>query len=150
MGKQNTTITLSVDTDNITESTKNTATEFSDNRGDPPTPGDPANFTSIVTKNFMVYWSAVGKDNIGTVEIMDVIPCVIPLVKKDAKEKEIIKNIKKKSNNNNNWQWQAKVKNDAGIEPGDYEKYMLIIKVDNDSSKVFTIDPKLKIPLGNY
>lgn len=139
MGKQNTTITLSVDTKTITERTKNTATEFTDNRGDTPTPGHPENFTSIVNKNFKVYWSAVGKDDIGTVEILDVVP--------DG-GKEIIKNIKKKSNNDNNWQWEAKVKNDSRTIPGDYESYMIIFKVDNDLDKVFSMDPKLKIPLG--
>lgn len=132
MGKD-TNITLTVDTATITEATKNTAVVFSDDRGDAAeTPGDPANYVSSVNKNYKVVWTGVGKNNVGTVQITGV-----------AKEggSEIMTNIKETPNNN--MTWQAKIKPDAS--DNDEESYTITIKVNNDSSKVFTIDPKLKI-----
>lgn len=130
---QDTTVTLTVDTATITEQTKNTAVVFSDDRGDAAeTPGDPANYVSTVNKNYKVCWTGVGKNNTGTVQITGV-----------AKEggSEIMKNIKQDPNNSMNW--QAKIKTDGS--DGDTESYTITIKVDNDDTKVFTIDPKLKI-----
>ncbi|MBT8260907.1 MAG: hypothetical protein HKO92_07720 [Flavobacteriaceae bacterium] len=130
---KDTNITLTVDTASITESTKNTAVVFSDDRGDAAeTPGDPANYVSSVNKNYKVIWTGVGKDNVGTVQITNV-----------SKEggSEIMTNIKQTPNNS--MTWQAKIKPDAS--DNDEESYTITIKVNNDSSKVFTIDPKLRI-----
>ena len=130
---KDTTVTLTVDTTAITDLTKNTAVVFSDDRGDDAeTPGDPANYTSSVNKNYKVHWTGVGKNNTGTVQITGV-----------AKEggSEIMKNIKQDPNNSMNW--QAKIKDDAADDAE--ESYTITIKVDNDDSKIFTIDPKLKI-----
>ena len=130
---KDTNITLTVDTATISESTKNTAVVFSDDRGDlGETPGDPANYVSSVNKNYKVIWSGVGLNNVGTVQITNV-----------AKEggSEIMNNIKETPNNN--MTWQAKIKSDASDNAE--ESYTITIKVNNDPSKVFTIDPKLRI-----
>lgn len=131
--EQNTTITLTVDTEKLAKG-PDTFAVFTDNRGDTQTV-NPKEFTSIINKNYMIYWSAVGKNNIGDVQITG--------IELYGENDKILKDKESKGKNDNNWQWEAKVKNNNETETEVVAKYKITFKVD---SEVFTIDPKLRIP----
>ena len=131
--KKNTTVTATVNTATITEANKNTTTTFSDDRGDgAEDPGHPETFTSSVDKDKNIYWTGAA-DN-GTTEV-----AITGIAVKSGSD--IMKNIKQDPNNSLNW--QAKIKKDATI--GTTQSYSITFKINNDASKVFTIDPKIKV-----
>lgn len=69
----NSTVTLTVDTVNITEATKNANVTFSDDQGDPAEiPGQPGQYESTVNRNAQIIWTGRAANGTDTVCITDV------------------------------------------------------------------------------
>lgn len=127
---QNTTITITVDTEKINSNNKNQCVVFTDDRDDPPQePGKPEDYVSSVSKNMKVTWVGKSENGTDTVEIHEV-----SRKSKDGGSK-ILENSK---NTSHNGTVEAKVKDED--VPG-YEFYDVKFKINGDNE--FTIDPKL-------
>jgi hypothetical protein len=62
-GVKNTTIYVTVDTENINEGNIDQNVEFSDDRNDPPQiPGNPKDYVSTISRGMKVYWRGEAKD----------------------------------------------------------------------------------------
>ncbi|MBD09748.1 MAG: hypothetical protein CMC68_03185 [Flavobacteriaceae bacterium] len=108
-------ITVTVDTDNITEENKNYAVVFSQGLGGPiEQPGHPENYTSQVEKNQNIIWTAVPLSGNTEVFFQDV---------KHKSGKEIMQTIKRGDGHN---VFTAKIKN-GNFNPDDEEKYSITI-----------------------
>lgn len=115
--KKDTKVTLTVNTDTITETTKNTAVGFTDNRGDTEIPGDPQNYVSWVDKNKKITWEALALN--GTT------PVFIQNVKKDGGS-AIMEQIGRDNAHN---KYKAKIKNKDYDPPNDTESYSITISI---------------------
>ena len=109
-------ITVTVDTDNITEANKNTTVVFSQGLGGPvEQPGHPENYTSEVEKNQKIIWTAVPKNSNTVVFFQNV---------KHEGGKPIMRSIKRGNGHN---VYTAMVGNDNSINNNDEEKYSITI-----------------------
>jgi hypothetical protein len=112
-----TNVTVTVDTDLITETTKNSAVVFTDDREDPVAfIGHPENFVSKVDKNYKITWTAVAKNGTTPVFFED--------VKKKPNGTDLMKDLGRGNGHN---KFKAKIKDDASINSGDEEEYSIII-----------------------
>ncbi|MCB0399516.1 MAG: hypothetical protein KDD26_07815 [Winogradskyella sp.] len=108
-------ITVTVDTENITEENKNYAVVFSQGLGGPiEQPGHPENYTSQVEKNQEITWTAVPLSGNTEVFFQDV---------KHKSGKEIMQTIKRGNGHN---VYTAKIRN-GNFNPTDEEKYSITI-----------------------
>ena len=115
MSVNDTNVTVTVDTDLITESNKKISVVFSDDKGDPVKPGDPANYISTVYKNQEITWTAVAKNGRTPVYFQN--------VKMDGGS-SLIKYYSRGEGHNT---YKAQIKNDETIKEGDTESYSITI-----------------------
>ncbi len=111
-------VTLTVDTDNISELNKNNAVEFTDNVGDPKeTPGDPDSYVTSISPNQTISW-LVKAQNAST-------PIVIQNIQKEFGF-DLIEHPKRGMISNT---YSAHVKDDNSIKVGDSESYSITISL---------------------
>ncbi|MDO1500563.1 hypothetical protein Q2T40_10520 [Winogradskyella maritima] len=109
-------ITVTVDTENITEANKKLMVVFSQGLGGPvEDPGHPENYTSEVQKNQKLTWTAVAKNGQTPVFFQNV---------KHEDGKSIMKEIKRGNGHN---VYVAKVRNDNSVNNNDEEEYSIMI-----------------------
>ena len=110
-------ITVTVDTDNITESNKDCSVVFSEGLGGPiQDPCAPANFLTEVEKNQVITWTAVPKNGGSTVVFFQ-------NVKREG-GKSILKDFKRGRAHN---VYTAKIRNDNSLKKDDQENYSITI-----------------------
>ena len=113
---QDTNITVTVDTDTITEQNKNIKVEFKDDRNDPVgIIGRPEDFESVVDKNQKITWTAIAKNGLT--------PVFIESVKRESGS-EIMQQISRGNSPN---KFRAKIKNQDFVPPNDTENYSITI-----------------------
>jgi hypothetical protein len=129
-------VLLTVDTENITEETKNDFVVISDNRSDPSgSSGFPSEHIALVDKNMKIYWSAVALNpQSGTT--VD----VLGIFRKAEGGSEILDGVFLDPNKDGIVMGKIKNKKVDGLE-----YYDILIRINEESPRTFVIDPKLQM-----
>lgn len=134
--RKNTNVLLTVDTENITEETKDEFVVISDDRSDPSeNSGLPSEHIALVDKNMKIYWSAVAL-NPQTGTTVD----VLGIFRKPEGGAEILDGVFRDPNKDGIVVGKIKNKKVEGME-----LYNILIRVNDENFRTFLIDPKLKM-----
>ena len=141
--KIDTTVTLTVDTKNISQSNKNLSVVFTDNRSDPnEKKGDPKDYVSTVDLGKNITWSGAPDPNSSSPG--DTVQVIFVLKKPGSSGGA---DILKENYNPGTTQSgittvtaEIKGKNSTGTE-----SYYVIFTVNNDNSNPYIIDPQIKM-----
>lgn len=136
--RKDTNILLTVDTENITEETKNEFVVISDDRSDPSeNSGSPSEHVALVDKNMKIYWSAQAL-NPETGTTVD----VLGIFRKTDGGAEILDGVFRDPNKDGIVMGKIKNKNVEGLE-----YYNIMIRVNEETPRTFVIDPKIQMSL---
>ncbi len=134
--RKDTRVLITVNTDSLNSSNIDEMIVLSDDRSDPSeNPGNPSAFTSWVDKNQKIYWSGVPKDENST----DVIN-ILEIYRKTDGGAEILDKTFKDPDKNGVVVGKIKNKKVEGLE-----YYNIKFMINNDTTKVYDIDPKLRM-----
>lgn len=134
--REDTHVLLTVDTDNISEETKNESVSLSDNRSDSTENSElPSEHIALVDKNMKIYWSAKALDPESGITID-----VLEIFRKPDGGAEILEAVFRDPNKDGIVIGKIKNKKITGLE-----YYNILIRVNGDTPKTFLIDPKLKM-----
>jgi len=137
--KKDTHVLVTVNTDSLNRSNMDSMILLSDDRSDPSeNPGNPSTFTSLVDKNQKIYWSGVAKDKNST----DVIN-ILKIYRKTDGGAVILDKTFKDPDKNGVVVGKIKNKKVEGLE-----YYNIRFMVNQDSTKIYDIDPKLRMVGG--
>lgn len=135
---KDTIVTLTVDTENISDKNKNDTVYFTDNRECDPkeNPGDPEHYVSTVDEGMSIIWTGFSKNG------KDKVIVTFVEKKKDGKGgADILEDIALGDPKRNRDVVASIVK--KYVEG--YESYNVTLTINDDKKKVYTIDPKLQI-----
>lgn len=134
--REDTNVLVTVDTDNISEETKNENVFFTDDRSDASVNStNPSEHVAVVDKNMKIYWRGEAKNASG-----DVTVDIIEVRRKADGGAEILEAVFRDPNKDGIVIGKIKNKKVSGLE-----YYDIVIRVNSESPQTFVIDPKLKM-----
>lgn len=134
--REDTNVLVTVDTDNISEETKNENVFFTDDRSDASVNStNPSEHVAVVDKNMKIYWRGEAKNASG-----DVTVDIIEVRRKADGGAEILEAVFRDPNKDGIVIGKIKNKKVSGLE-----YYDIVIRVNGETPQTFVIDPKLKM-----
>lgn len=134
--EKDTNVLLRVDTENITEDTKNEFVFISDDRSESSeNSSSPSEHIALVEKNMKIYWRAEALDPQSGVTVD-----VLGIFRKTEGGSEILEGVFRDPNKDGIIMGKIKNKKVEGME-----YYNIMIRVNSENPKTFVIDPKLKM-----
>ena len=134
--EKDTNVLLRVDTENITEDTKEEFVFISDDRSDSSeNSSSPSEHIALVEKNMKIYWRAEALDPQSGVTVD-----VLGIFRKPEGGSEILEGVFRDPNKDGIIMGKIKNKQVEGLE-----YYNIMIRVNGENPKTFLIDPKLKM-----
>ncbi|MDX1751674.1 MAG: hypothetical protein R3259_00690 [Salinimicrobium sediminis] len=134
--EKDTNVLLKVDTENITEDTKNEFVFISDDRSESSgNSSSPSEHIALVEKNMKIYWRAEALEPQSGVTVD-----VLGIFRKPEGGSEILEGVFRDPNKDGIIMGKIKNKKVEGME-----YYNIMIRVNSETPKTFLIDPKIKM-----
>lgn len=134
--EKDTNVLLRVDTENITEDTKNEFVFISDDRSESSeNSSSPSEHIALVEKNMKIYWRAEALEPQSGVTVD-----VLGIFRKPEGGSEILEGVFRDPNKDGIIMGKIKNKKVEGME-----YYNIMIRVNSETPKTFLIDPKIKM-----
>ncbi|SOC80842.1 hypothetical protein SAMN06296241_2405 [Salinimicrobium sediminis] len=134
--EKDTNVLLRVDTENITEDTKNEFVFISDDRSESSEKSSsPSEHIALVEKNMKIYWRAEALEPQSGVTVD-----VLGIFRKPEGGSEILEGVFRDPNKDGIIMGKIKNKKVEGME-----YYNIMIRVNSETPKTFLIDPKIKM-----
>lgn len=134
--KEDTYVLVTVDTENISEETKNENVFITDNRSDSSENNKkPEEHVALVDKNMKIFWSGEAKDPSGNMTVD-----IVEIRRKAEGGAEILDAVFRDPNKDGIVIGKIKNKKVSGLE-----YYNIVIRVNGDTPKTYVIDPKIQM-----
>ncbi|MFD0976850.1 hypothetical protein [Salinimicrobium gaetbulicola] len=134
--REDTHVLVTVDTENISEETKNENVFITDDRSDPSQNSEkPGEHIALVDKNQKIYWRGEPKDPSANVSVD-----IVEIRRKADGGAEILEAVFRDPNKDGIIIGKIKNKKVSGLE-----YYNIVIRINGESTQTFVIDPKIQM-----